>query len=238
MFDIVHADVASARPPFAGGLLDPLGADSPADFPYVTTERRLQRLAIAAADVGARFARDGIAHDAGAWMMAPRRMFDGRMPLEACQDLDGFLRSTLLHGLGFGLDAGAEEFDTLIEAARVEEESPLNDGGHGQPENWLDGAPRFFSCIVEGRAGRSGWLQAFCAIVETDEARARARLRNRFGDALAAAADVFEGFDATRPLVQLLLSEPLKRALVRAALDPEDGAGRTLDVQVEQRIGA
>ena len=94
---------------------DPLEADEPSDEIVMVTPRRLLRLAIAAADAGARFSREGLNLDPVAWMIAPRQLFDGRSAMDACQDLDHFHRSVVLHGLNIGLDASPSDIDELLE---------------------------------------------------------------------------------------------------------------------------
>lgn len=94
--------------------VDPMDDDEAGDEIVLTTRRRLMRLSIISAEVGARFAREGVAHDPMAWMLAPRRVFDGRVGIEACQELRGFGRGIVLHGLGLGLDADADFVDDLL----------------------------------------------------------------------------------------------------------------------------
>lgn len=94
---------------------DPLDEDVREDDRVVLTRRRLIRLALVAAETGARFQRDGIAHDPMAWMLAPRRAFGGRAPLDACQDLADCTRALLIHGLGIALDPSVDEIDYLLE---------------------------------------------------------------------------------------------------------------------------
>lgn len=94
---------------------DPLEEDSPSDPLVVMSERQLIRLLFVASDTAARFQRDAIDHDPLAWMFAPRDLFVGEAAVEACRDREAFVRSTLLHGLGLGLDADAEMIDRLLE---------------------------------------------------------------------------------------------------------------------------
>ncbi|TVV76252.1 hypothetical protein [Sphingomonas solaris] len=108
-----------AAPDAAFPLCDPLEDDSPDDALLITSARRLQRLAIIAAETGARFARDGIAHDAAAWMLAPRRLFGGRPAITACMERPHFGRALLLHGLSLGLDAEPADVDDLLADASI-----------------------------------------------------------------------------------------------------------------------
>lgn len=156
-------------------LFDPLEADDRGDAPVLTTERRLRRLAIVAADTGARFARERIDHDPVAWLLAPRALFGGRRPLDACQDRTGFLRAAILHGLSLGLDADPREVDALVDDD-VGASSPVVQG----PCHPFPLELRFFACSIEELDCLAGggvlWL-----MTAADEDAARARLRARYG---------------------------------------------------------
>ncbi|URW75042.1 hypothetical protein M9980_10785 [Sphingomonas donggukensis] len=238
------------RPSAATRSCDPLDPDEPADTPVLTTDRRLRRLAMLAADTGARFVREGLPHDPVAWLLAPRMLFSGRSAIDACQDREPFLRATLLHGLSLGLDADADELDALLS------DDP-DDGLGGDNDDYPDEADdetyegdeasmrfdapemRLFSCIVEGPLGPGDrCVQAFCAMVAPDETWARRRLTTRYGTSLADAATVSEGFDCESTLAGMLLSEPMRRMLATVARNPACELGAGLDVQVEQRFAA
>jgi hypothetical protein len=112
---------ASIHEPDARCLLpDPLDPDSPCDFPVITTRRRLIRLALVAAETGARFQREGMDEDPMAWMLASRELFDGRDAVEAALELQHCNRAILLHGLGLGLDADPAAIDDLCTDDPVE----------------------------------------------------------------------------------------------------------------------
>jgi hypothetical protein len=176
--------------PALSDLFDPLEADDRGDAPVLTTERRLRRLAIVAADTGARFARERIGHDPVAWLLAPRALFGGRRPLDACQDRKGFLRAALLHGLSLGLDADPGEVDALADDD-VRASSPVARG----PSHPLPSELRFFACSIEELDCLAGggvlWLMAAAG-----EDAARARLRGRYGHP----ADRAEIREVVRPL--------------------------------------
>ncbi|MEG8027677.1 hypothetical protein [Sphingomonas aerolata] len=107
-------NVEHRRLPAALVFPDPLDDDLADDDRIVLTRRRLVRLALVACETGARFERDGVRHDPMAWMLAPRRLFDGRTAIEACLELEGCNRAIVLHGLALGLDADADEIDELL----------------------------------------------------------------------------------------------------------------------------
>lgn len=95
-------------------MQDPLDPDTRHDRPLIVTRRRLIRLALVAAETGARFQREGLDYDPVAWMLAPREMFEGRDGIEGALGLSGCLRAILLHGLGMGLDADPAVIDELL----------------------------------------------------------------------------------------------------------------------------
>lgn len=96
-----------------GKYVDPLDPDSSNDVPIVVTRRQLIRLAVVATEVGARFQRDAIGHDSMAWMLAPRRLFDGRDAVDAALEQTHCVRALILHGLCLGLDARPQDIDEL-----------------------------------------------------------------------------------------------------------------------------
>lgn len=236
------------RPSTATQGCDPLDPDDACDAPVLTTDRRLRRLAMIAADTGARFVREGLPHDPVAWMLAPRMLFGGRSAIDACQEREPFLRATLLHGLSLGLDAEAEELDALLsddEDVNDDASEDFNfdfmqqDGMGNCSDGAEDGSLRLFSCIVEGPVGVGDrCVQAFCAMVVPGEEWARRRLAGRYGESLADAAVVREGFDCEGVLAEMLLSDPMRRMLAAVARDPGGELGAGLDVQVEQRFAA
>lgn len=226
-------------PDAAGRFADPLVSDHPDDPVVPTTGRRLQRLAIVAADVGARFAREAIPHDPVAWLLAPRNLFSGACALDACQDRDAFVRATLLHGLSLGLDADRDELDALLAADEDGDDGPLGEETPSCAGSAWRGSARLFTCTIEGRAGSGGRsVQAFCATVAADEEAFRRRLCVRYGQALGEAALVQEGFDPEGVIARTLLSDAVRRMLATVARDPNDDLAMGLDLQVEQRFAA
>lgn len=228
-------------PPSASRLppADPLGEDAPEDIALFTTERRLQRLAIVACDAGARFAREGLVHDPVAWMLAPRALFDGARALEACQGREAFIRATLLHGLSLGLDADPDELDALTSAGPDDEEDGAVAEVAPMEPVVRDGPVRLYTCSIEGRLGSGGsCVQAFCAMVAADAEVVRRRLRVRYGERLADAAMVVEGFEGADAVARSLLSTSVSRMLAAVAADPAGGLGEGFDLQIEQRFRA
>ena len=93
---------------------DPMGHDEEDDLIISTTRRAITRVALVAAETASRFARENINYDPMAWMMCPRRIFAGSAAIDACLELDSFVRATMLHGLSLGLDAEPEDIDSLL----------------------------------------------------------------------------------------------------------------------------
>ncbi|MBD8735365.1 hypothetical protein [Sphingomonas sp. CFBP 13706] len=223
---------------------DPLDPDATADVFEPTSPRRLLRLAIAAADVGARFAREGLDHDPVAWMLTPRAVFEGLTPMDACQDLKHFKRSIVLHALGLGLDADPDAIDELLADGGNEHDIDESDVGDVDPgietssgSSVADGLlarPRLLTAWLDVEKG-GGRLFAFCAVVTSNPADLVERLIARYGsDAENAQFDV--GFDHTTPLATAMISDAMADTLALAAADPESPLAAGLDVVVEQRF--
>ncbi len=98
----------------AGTMLDPLDLDQEDDLEVVVSLKGLSRVSFVAAHTGVRFEAEGVGVDPAAWMMAPRRLFDGQPAYRACVEREHFLRAVLLHGLSLGLDADPDEIDDLL----------------------------------------------------------------------------------------------------------------------------
>ncbi len=95
-------------------MLDPLD-HSDGDERITLTLRQVVRIALVATEVGARFQRDGISTDPMAWMLAPRRVFAGLPPVEACVSQQNCARAVLIHGLGLDLNISPAALDALME---------------------------------------------------------------------------------------------------------------------------
>lgn len=240
----------------AGAILskwdcDPLDADAPDDVSFRTSSRRLLRLAIAAADAGARFAREGLEQDPAVWMLTPRDLFDGLPPIEACQELGHFARSVVLHAIGLDLDADPETIDALI---CDEDDGADDDGtgdfavGGGRPtrvgdQDLLDAdsgqallpRPELLTCWVDCEDGSSR-LFAFCAIVTDRPADLVERVVGRFGIIAASTATFGVGFDHTTAQATAMISDAMADTLELAAADPGSPLASGLDVLVEQRF--
>jgi hypothetical protein len=184
-----------------------------------------------AAEAAARFTREQSETDAVTWMLTPRRMFDGRRAIEACLGRDECLRGLLLHGLSIGLDADPEALDALAAdddesdevtvEARVEEAPP----------------PRLWTAYLVDQDGRSS-IQAFDAVIAGDRVEAETLLRVRHGASYAGALDLLEGFDASLPLSEALVSPALTDLLEQVARDPASPLAEGLSISVQQRFSA
>ncbi len=226
---------------------DPLDPDASADVFEPTSPRRLLRLAIAAADVGARFAREGLEHDPVAWMLTPRAVFEGLTPMDACQDLKHFRRSIALHALGLGLDADPHAIDELLaeggsdgedehdgDGFEVGDRPDVETSSGGSVADELLARPRLLTAWldVEKEGGR---LFAFCAVVTSNPGDLVERLIERYGSD-AENAQFAVGFDHTTPLATAMISDAMADTLALAAADPESPLAAGLDVVVEQRF--
>lgn len=223
------------RPAFA---LDPLEHDDPADEVVVASRRALCRVATVAAEAGARFQREASAIDPMDWMLAPRRMFDGEAPLDACLRREPYLKGVLVHGLGLDLDMEGEEIDDLLDGVDMDFEatggSVVRDVIERPPGRTGVRDPRLFSAAFAYRDGRHT-VHAFHASLATDEGEIAERLFRRFG-ASCADATVVDGFDPREPIAEALVAPAVARTLALVAATPGSPLAAGLDVTVEQRL--
>ncbi len=215
---------------------DPLEVDQAGDVAVATSRRRLVRLALVAAEVGARFQREGVGHDPMAWMLAPRRLFGGEAALDACLDRDHCLRAVLLHGLSLGLDAGPGQIDALL----CDTPSDVGgfwegaDGPGGHAGRQFARRQRLYSAlIVIARGGEL--VHLFHASVAPGASVVRERIRARFGTAAASQADIQVGVDLDCPATSGMLP-PAFRLMVERGRRVRWSAMTGLDVTVEHRI--
>jgi hypothetical protein len=232
---------------------DPLDPDASDDVAVATTSRRLIRVAIAAADAGARFAREGREQDPAAWMLTPRDLFDGLPPIDACQELRHFARSVVLHAVGLDLDADPEVVDALLldedDDADDAGVSDAVDGGSASTDavgerltdpdpdaaTALLARPELLTCWVDCMDGGSR-VFAFCAMVTDRPADLVERVVGRFGLAAASTATFACGFDHTTAQATAMISDAMADTLELAAADPASPLAAGLDVVVEQRF--
>lgn len=219
--------------------LDPLEADAADDEVVITTCRRLLRLSIAATEVGARFALDGMEHDPAAWMLAPRAIFNDRSPIDACQELDCFNRNVVLHGLGLGLDADPAYVDDLLSDDAAIDIADAEDRrmDHVVVPFPSPRKPELLTCWVDAQQD-GGRLFAFCALVTDREEDLVERVVGRFGTRAAMAASYHAGFDQTTSMATAMISPAMADMLLLVAQDPSSSLATGLDVVVEQRFAA
>jgi hypothetical protein len=233
-----HAPENNGYLSIAGGRWnDPMDPDDKTDPTVSVSTRSLVRLALAATEVGARFQRDALDHDAMSWMLAPRRLYGGESAVFACLDLKSATRTIILHGLGLGLDAEPWEIDELVSDDQMEEEGEMADlGQHGAEVVRLPSrSPKLWTSVLVDE-GEDGTTQAFEALIAPDSEAARDRIRLRHGARMARNAEIREGFDATQPLAEVLLAPAMQNMLAHVALDPGSPLARGLEVSVAQRF--
>lgn len=217
---------------------DPLDPDEIGDTAVSTTRRALTRLALVAVETGVRFQREGVDHDPMAWMLTPRRIFGGVVPLEACLERKNCLRAILLHGLSVGLDASPKLIDTLL----------ADDHGASGDDGWIDGPSgtsfrgmqggkrnRLYSAhIVVARGGEV--LHAFHASIAPSAAVIRERIRARLGSAAATQAIIRVGFDPESPAYADMVPPAILDTLSDASRRSRSSLFEGLDITVEQRL--
>lgn len=216
---------------------DPLDPDGPGDVALTTSRRALVRLALVATEVGARFQREGVGHDAMAWMLASRRLFGGEAAIDACLERDACLRAVLLHGLSLGLDAGPDQIGALLCDTPGDVGGGFWEGGDGiggQSGRTNARRQRLYSAlIVTARGGEL--VHLFHASVAPAASVVRERIRARFGAAAAAQADIQLGVDLDCPATIGMLP-PAFRVMVERGRRVRWAAMTGLDVTVEHRI--
>lgn len=218
---------------------DPLDADEPNDGIVATSRRALTRLALVAAEAGARFQREGIAHDPVAWMLAPRRLFRGAAAIEACLERDDCMRAVLLHGLSIGLDAAPARIDALLADSPGDDDlgGPWLGGERGGIASGPPGSRRlrlYSAVVVIARGGEL--LHAFHASVAPSAAVVRERIRARFGSAAAGQAEIRVGFDPDCPATMGMVPPAVVDTLIAAGRRRRPAMLAGLDITVEQRL--
>lgn len=219
----------------ASAIVDPLDHDAPDDERFLASRRALCRLATVAAEAGARFQREGGGVDPMAWMLAPRRMFDGAAPIDACLERGAFLRGVIVHGLALDLDMDAEEVDDLLDgdAGDVGLGSELDDAALAVPFAPSTGQRLFTATVVARDAFET--VHAFHASLAEDETEVAGRLYCRLG-AASAGAVIVDGFDPTAPMVEALVAPAVAETLAQVAADPLSPLATGLDLNIEQRF--
>jgi hypothetical protein len=227
---VAHAGLKAPSMP----LPDPFEDDGEAAG---DVRRRLLRLAIVAAGTAQRFARDGIADDPVAWMLSPRRAFEGRCALEACLELRGFHRAIVLNapGVDVGLDADPDLLDDLSPEtrgrrgrARKIEVMPPASGGAGR-----GGRPTLHTASFVIDSGERQ-LAVFAAAICADETAFRYRVFERYGLPVALEISVVRGIVAKDRLVRTLVSDAAAERLLLLDADGASG-GQSFELLVEER---
>lgn len=228
-------------PTFNPGMLfayeDPLDEDAADDTAVATTRRGLCRLALTAAETGARFEREGIEHDPGAWLLAPRMLFNGHAAIDACLSRENYVRATVLHGLSLGLDADPRDIDDLV--GDDEDSAVINDDDFWAESVEPDGSTfsnlSLFTATLVVQDG-SCTLNVVAASLALDAGQFIGRFAARMGSELAQQATIREGVDTEDPLFAALLSQPMTDMLCRLSIAPGWTSGAGLDLHVEQRL--
>lgn len=227
---------------------DPLDEDAASDAAVRTTRRGLIRLALVAAETGARFQREGVAHDPMSWLLAPRTMFHGASAIDACLTRAGCIRGVLIHGLSLGLDADPGAIDELVDDVDATMDRGAGAAGDRAADGRRDprgrrvptrgmekGRPlRLFTATVVHDDGFET-VHAFHASFAVDESEIAGRLYARMGAAAADAA-IVTGFDHTSPIVEALVSPAICDTLMMVDAAPSSPLAAGLDLNIEQRF--
>ncbi len=226
-------------------VLDPLAEDClNEDTAIITTRRAIARVALVAVETGGRFQREGIEHDPMSWMLAPRRLFDGRAAIDACLEREHCLRSVLVHGLSLGLDLAPTVVDTLLsegdEDKRRRSRQQMTSKRKAARKDHRSSrrplaAPRLFTATII-YSDRKLMLQAFHASIAYEPSEISARLCRRFGHSAADVADIREGFHQSTPVALALVQEPVAELIRRVAPEADHPLHNDFAVTIEQRI--
>lgn len=229
-------------------VLDPLGGDRVDDRIVVTTERAISRVALVAAETGARFQRDAVPHDAMAWMLSPRRVFGGTRPIDACLKREDCVRGILVHGLGLGLDVRRSAVNAVMA------DDGDDDGGAGDEGSELDGATdandhpagwyaprasrlRLFTATIADVRGDL-MVQAFHASMAGNVREVRSRLVGRYGAELAAVADIRPGLPQASPIVVALVPAAVAELIRNVERDAAAPTHRFFAVDIQHCVRA
>lgn len=177
-------------------LPDPLGEDRADDPRRHLSDREIARVVFLAAETGHRFAREGRDADPAAWMFAPRRVFDGEAPVEACASRHGFVAAMVLHAVWPDLDVDPAVIGHLLDV-------------DGEDEGDGPAAPAALYTAVVLVETFDSMRRTFFAVTAVDIDEARTRLVRRVGLAAAENADLRRGFDPLEPLARSLLPDTL-----------------------------
>ena len=246
-----RASVGLRPPPDADGfgvdVIDAIEANLAVEPSKGRRGRRMGRLVLAALETGASFGRGDLTVDPVSWFTRPLELFGGRRALDACQDREHLERLLLLHGLGLGDDAKAEDVD-LLRAGTGKSSAMPSQGriGHrrdrqGEPRIRLVGGGRPEHRLWTASThleGDDGVLQVFWAMMEVDERSTRSRIGRYYGEVDARHFMIRCGFDWSEPLANALVSGATAHLLDIAAMEPASPIAVGLDVRLEQRFTA
>lgn len=240
--EVMHR--APVRPALRASLLsiaDPLDEDRVDDEKITTTRKAINRVALIAAEAGGRFQREQIDHDPMSWLLAPRKMFDGRAAVDACLEREHCLRGILVHGLSLGLDIDPAALDTLLaDDDDWEEEAgemPKNEKGNARHHISREyvSVPRLYTATI-CYADNMTMLNAFYACITNNPSEIADHLEHRYGPAAAAEARIRAGYFAADPLVLAIVPDPLAEVICKMQEQESDPASASFAVNIEQRI--
>lgn len=223
--------------------IDLLEPDKPDDQTVVTTRRAISRVAMAATEVGGRFQREHIPYDPMAWMLAPRRMFDGRSAIDACLEPDHCLRTMLVHSLGLGLDPDPDALEML--AARDEDEDDEDDeivwpdpAPASDNTDWPVGdfeSPRLITATI-CYSDDHLMINAFHASFVSDPQQVLGYLEDRYGVDVLPAVRLRQGYYPADPMVIALVPFPIAEMILKIEAEEHPRPNGDFTVDIEHRI--
>lgn len=202
-----------------------------------------------AADTAARFQREGLPVEPVAWMLSPRKLFNGASALDACLEHGNFIRASILHGLALGLDADPSDIDALAgdgfdgddrEDGDVYDFRGDDFGNDDDDAIVLELEPgdlRLYTATIAFRGG-GVIFHAFHASLARTAGEVGDRLRRRYGEEVGSRATIVSGFRTGGGFVGALVSPALAEMLRDVAANPSSPIAAGLDLNLEQCFDA
>jgi len=187
------------------------------------------RLLHAAAATTARFVRDRLPGSPIDWLQKPRRLFDYRSAIDACETEEGLRRTLVVHNLGLDLDTDPAWIAGIPAWIATDRPAPAGIADGSSRERQL-----YTASIVSETTDLQ--IQIFCARFARSEEEFRALLRIQFGSLMEGEATVRIGFDESEPLACALLSEAIADELVHLINAARTSQDENFEIIIEQRF--
>ena len=189
------------------------------------------RVASASAETAARFVRERIGIEPLTWLATPKRLLNGRTPLEACRTSEGYRRIAVLHALSLGLDSSPVCVEGIA-LDMLDAERPPAANGEREDEDLVQ---ELYTATIVHEDER-GTVHVFVATMAGSAEAVRRHLRSRVGGLLEDAAVVRLGFDWSEPVANAMVSAAMADIIMQAGEHPKSTIACGFDFHVEQRF--